>query len=141
MIGKATTFINNTKQLIPYTIPKYRLGWESTGTKTFSEEEVLQLISTALERQQQQQPFMNTQIRILTPPNYDGTRDITKLNNWYATVGHYLNFYNFDKTRWVAYAVSLLTDHARLWYYPIIRQATYAMPTWEEFKIANGFRI
>ena len=53
--------------------------------KAFSEEEVLQLISTALQQQeqrqqQQQQQHFNNQIRIPTPPSYNGTRDVTQIN-------------------------------------------------------------
>ena len=68
---------------------------------------------------------MNNQLRIPTPPTYDGTRDITKLNNWYTAVEHYLSFYNFDKTRWVLYAISLLTGHASLWYYRVVQRPHY----------------
>jgi hypothetical protein len=57
---------------------------------------------------------------------------MTKIDNWYTSVEHYLKFYDFDKSRWVSYAISLLTDHARLWYYRV--QSTQDLSTWERFK-------
>ncbi|KAI7885951.1 uncharacterized protein EV154DRAFT_521619, partial [Mucor mucedo] len=103
--------------------------------KTYAEGDIMQLLTALLQQQQLQQPSQqsdNGHVKIPTPPLYDGTRDVTKIDNWYTSVEHYLNFNNFDKSRWVTYAISLLTDHARLWYYRV--KKTYDLTTWEMFK-------
>ncbi|KAG2190417.1 hypothetical protein INT47_006475, partial [Mucor saturninus] len=103
--------------------------------KTYAEGDIMQLLTALLQQQQLQQTSQqagNGHVKIPTPPLYDGARDVTKIDNWYTSVEHYLNFNNFDKSRWVTYAISLLTDHARLWYYRV--KKTYDLTTWEMFK-------
>ncbi|KAG2191513.1 hypothetical protein INT47_011398 [Mucor saturninus] len=108
----------------------------SPNPKMYAESDIMQLLTALLQQQQSQQqtttPSLHNQVRIPTPATYDGTRDVTKIDNWYTSVEHYLKFYDFQKSRWVSYAISLLTDHARLWYYRI--KNNYDLDTWETFK-------
>lgn len=77
----------------------------------------------------------NNNVRVPTPNTYDGARIISVIDNWYASVERYLNFNNFDKTRWVEYGVTLLTGRAQLWYARVTNNNTTFF-TWELFKTA-----
>ncbi|KAI9243644.1 hypothetical protein EDC94DRAFT_487740, partial [Helicostylum pulchrum] len=63
----------------------------------------------------------NNNVRIPTPPSYDGTRAASTIENWYIAVERYLRFNNFDESRWIDYCVTLLTGRAQLWYSRITR--------------------
>ncbi|KAI7878983.1 uncharacterized protein EV154DRAFT_53956 [Mucor mucedo] len=75
-------------------------------------------------------------IRIPTPPTYDGTRSVSVIDNWYVSVERYLQFNNFDESRWTEYGVTLLTGRAQLWYARATQRINHNLNSWTVFKSA-----
>ncbi|KAG2192115.1 hypothetical protein INT47_012407, partial [Mucor saturninus] len=105
----------------------------SQGNAAITRDDLAHILNALLiNNNNQHEPVSRVQIPL--PPHYDGTRQVAIIDNWYSAVERYLTFNNFDETRWVEYAVSLLSHRAQLWWNRINRQGT--LHSWEGFKAA-----
>ncbi|KAG2190864.1 hypothetical protein INT47_013275 [Mucor saturninus] len=105
----------------------------SHGQNTVSRDELANILNF-IYNNNNNKPANN--IRIPTPPTYDGTRSVSVIDNWYVSVERYLQFNNFDESRWTEYGVTLLTGRAQLWYARATQRINHNLHNWTVFKSA-----